>query len=57
VYVSGKNLITWTKWDGWDPEPQDTGNPPSATGGYANGTNLGTRPVMRAITFGVNITY
>ena len=20
VYVSGKNLYTWTKWEGWDPE-------------------------------------
>jgi len=20
LYVSGKNLYTWTKWDGWDPE-------------------------------------
>ncbi|WP_346863368.1 TonB-dependent receptor [uncultured Draconibacterium sp.] len=24
VYVSGKNLYTWTKWSGWDPE---TGSP------------------------------
>ncbi len=24
VYLSGKNLYTWTKWSGWDPE---TGNP------------------------------
>ena len=24
VYVSGKNIHTWTKWAGWDPE---TGNP------------------------------
>ncbi|HZK60600.1 MAG TPA: hypothetical protein VFC41_00900, partial [Anaerovoracaceae bacterium] len=20
VYLSGKNLYTWTKWEGWDPE-------------------------------------
>jgi len=20
VYISGKNLATWTKWHGWDPE-------------------------------------
>lgn len=24
VYVSGKNIFTWTKWSGWDPE---TNNP------------------------------
>ncbi len=23
VYVSGKNLYTWTKWSGWDPEDND----------------------------------
>jgi TonB-linked SusC/RagA family outer membrane protein len=23
VYVSGKNLYTWTKWEGWDPEMTD----------------------------------
>ena len=20
LYVSGKNIYTWTKWSGWDPE-------------------------------------
>ena len=24
VYVSGKNLYTWTKWQGWDPEMMDS---------------------------------
>lgn len=23
IYVSGKNLYTWTKWSGWDPEVGD----------------------------------
>lgn len=23
LYVSGKNLYTWTKWQGWDPEMTD----------------------------------
>ena len=55
LYVSGKNLITWTKWEGWDPEPSDSNG--AAAGGYTNGTTLGTRPVMRAITIGLNITY
>lgn len=44
VYISGKNLITWTKWRGWDPE---TGQ------GLINDG----RPVLRAYTVGVNITY
>jgi TonB-dependent starch-binding outer membrane protein SusC len=24
IYVSGKNLYTWTKWQGWDPEMMDS---------------------------------
>lgn len=44
VYVSGKNLFTWTKWQGWDPE---TGE----------GILAGGRPVLRAYTVGLNITY
>lgn len=44
IYVSGKNLATWTNWEGWDPE---TGQ------GYL----LDGRPVLRAITFGIHVTY
>jgi TonB-dependent starch-binding outer membrane protein SusC len=44
VYVSGKNLATWTNWEGWDPE---TGQ----------GLLLDGRPVLRAFTFGIHVTY
>ena len=44
VYVSGKNLATWTNWKGWDPE---TGQ----------GLLLDGRPVLKAITVGVHVTY
>ena len=50
VYVSGKNLKTWTNWEGWDPEALDPNNNPMGL------TNSG-RPVMRAITVGIHITY
>ena len=43
-YVSGKNLATWTKWEGWDPE---TGQ----------GLQLDGRPVLRGITIGLHVTY
>jgi TonB-linked SusC/RagA family outer membrane protein len=43
IYVSGKNLATWTDWPGWDPE---TGQ----------GITDGGRPVMRGYSFGLNIT-
>jgi len=52
VYVSGKNLITWTDWEGWDPEPFD-----AATDNAVGGLLIGGRPVMRAFTVGLNITY
>jgi TonB-dependent starch-binding outer membrane protein SusC len=44
VYINGKNLATWTNWEGWDPE---TGQ----------GLVLDGRPVLRGITFGIHITY
>tara|TARA_Y100000815_G_C13349316_1_gene503557 strand:- start:10025 stop:12136 length:2112 start_codon:yes stop_codon:yes gene_type:complete len=44
VFVSGKNLATWTKWRGWDPE---------------TGTGLGSggRPVLRSYSLGLNVTF
>ncbi|MDZ7876217.1 MAG: TonB-dependent receptor [Saprospiraceae bacterium] len=44
IYASAKNLKTWTNWEGWDPE---TGE----------GLTAGGRPVLRAYTVGINITY
>ena len=44
LYVSGKNLYTWTNWQGWDPE---TGQ----------GLTLGGSPVLRSWTFGVEIGF
>lgn len=43
VYASGKNLATWTKWQGWDPE---TGQ----------GLDENGRPVMKGYSIGLNIT-
>lgn len=44
LYVSGKNLVTWTNWEGWDPE---TGE----------GILAGGRPVLRTFTVGASIVY
>ena len=43
VFFHGKNLLTLTKWRGWDPE---TGE----------GITMGGRPVTRNFTFGLNIS-
>jgi hypothetical protein len=57
IFVSGKNLATWTKWDGWDPESvQDLDNNP-LTIPEPVGIVAGGRPVMRAFAVGLNITY
>jgi TonB-linked SusC/RagA family outer membrane protein len=49
VYLSGRNLYTWTKWVGWDPEQNYT---------VGNGTgNGGTNfPQVRSIVAGVNVS-
>ncbi|MGF6930623.1 TonB-linked SusC/RagA family outer membrane protein [Chitinophaga sp. W2I13] len=50
LYVSGKNLYTWTNWEGWDPEANDNdGNP--------MGLIIGGRPVLRGFTVGLSIVY
>ena len=41
LYVSGKNLLTFTKWDGWDPEA---------------GQDYFGRPVLKSFTVGLNVT-
>lgn len=42
LFFSGKNLLTFTKWHGWDPEA---------------GSTYSDRPVMRSFSFGVSLTY
>ncbi len=46
VYVSGKNLITWTDWIGWDPE--------HGAGGISPGNN---GPLMKTYTVGLNVQF
>lgn len=43
LYVTGKNLLTFTKWDGWDPE--------SGSGLEAD------YPVMRSYSIGLNVEF
>lgn len=45
-FISGKNLLTFTKWDGWDPE----------TGAGLGISNSGL-PVMKSITLGVEVAF
>ena len=45
IYISGKNLLTVTKWDGWDPE---TNQGISSTSPY---------PVMKSFTLGIDLSF
>jgi len=46
LYASGKNLLTFTDWDGWDPET-----------GQGLGISNSGLPVMKSITFGLDISF
>lgn len=50
VYIAGENLLTFTKYDGFDPE--------MASGGYTTlGVDRGIYPQARTITVGATITF
>ncbi len=59
LFVSGKNIFTFTKWKGWDPETNTQLTP---TGGGTVNTALGVTsinafPVLKSYSFGVEITF
>jgi len=49
VFVSGKNLATWTKWNGWDPE--------HAAGYNPYGTASQSGPLNKSIVAGLNLSF
>lgn len=54
VYMSCKNLLTFTAWDGWDPEPDVTYQDINGQN-RITGSRYEDRPVMKSVTFGINI--
>jgi TonB-linked SusC/RagA family outer membrane protein len=55
VYVSGQNLLTFTKYTGLDPEQYNNSNNGSTV--TAVGIDWGTYPSARTITVGVNANF
>ena len=50
ITLSGRNLLTFTKWEGWDPESEDDdGNP--------EGIVLDGRPIMESYSIGLDVTF
>ena len=56
VYVSGQNLLTFTKYTGSDPEIYTSSNA-QADGVRAVGIDWGTYPSARTYTLGVNVNF
>jgi TonB-dependent starch-binding outer membrane protein SusC len=56
IYVSGQNLLTFTKYTGLDPE-QYQNNDNAADGPRAVGIDWGTYPSARTITVGINANF
>ncbi len=44
VFAQGENLMTWTKWKGWDAES-------------SRGVDLGQYPTPRSVSFGVEVQF
>lgn len=52
LYMQGQNLLTFTSYTGLDPEvSQDARNP------LAAGSDFGTHPQLRTISFGINLEF
>ncbi|WP_455637391.1 TonB-dependent receptor [Parabacteroides sp.] len=55
VYVSGANLITITKYSGYDPEVSSFNTTSGGTGGL--GIDLSNYPTAKTVSFGINLTF
>jgi TonB-dependent starch-binding outer membrane protein SusC len=52
VYISGTNLLTFSKYQGYDPEVSSFNNNDASTG-----IDFGNYPTPRTITFGIDISF
>jgi TonB-linked SusC/RagA family outer membrane protein len=58
LYISGLNLLTFTKFNGWDPEVTRTGTRRTQTMmNVQQGVEYYSTPQAKGFTFGVNVTF
>ena len=58
-YVSGKNLYTFTKWIGWDPEQRSVARGQNTTINVETGATTDWQnnyPLVRSYVFGINLS-
>ncbi|AYL93982.1 SusC/RagA family TonB-linked outer membrane protein [Mucilaginibacter celer] len=53
VYAQATNLLTWTKYKGWDPEL----NSDAFSGNITQGYDFYAAPQAKTITFGINVGF
>lgn len=51
LYATGSNLLTWTKYTGFDPEVSTMGS------GLTLGVDFGAYPKSRSFVFGINLAF
>ena len=51
AYIYGNNLLTWTKYTGYDPEVSTMSN------AMTPGVDFGAYPRSRSFVFGVNVAF
>ena len=59
LYVSGRNLFTFTDWIGWDPESRQISRGYSSWDGTRGETvyDSSNYPATKSFVFGLNITF
>lgn len=58
LYISGLNLLTFTKFNGWDPEVTRTGTRRDQTMlNVQQGVEYYSTPQAKGFTFGINVTF
>ena len=57
IYLSGQNILTFTRYSGYDPEIGQNSNPTQARGLFGAGVDAEAYPQARSVFFGVDLSF
>lgn len=57
IHVSGQNLLTFTKYSGYDPEIGVNANPTQAQGLFGAGVDAEAYPQAKSVFIGINLSF